>query len=284
MPDSAPPDYITKTEAARLYRRSERSIGRDITNAVKFRDERLLNHVELRLEDGTRRPGSELTIEEIVDLRDRGLNPTWMVETTWLRSAYGRREEPAVSDSQASGIPSAADSPAEDQQLLPDDLEQRVAVLSVQNEALRQTNIDLRNQAQRLEKELDRRAEERREENELQKQNNVLMQQVYNLLSTMQETSGPISILPAPKSPRPTVEDTAPATAATIEDRKGIQVDPPRPTKPTKAPRKRTATKPRPSRTDKQAAAPATQAPWPPAHVLHRWFPTLLGSSRRRNK
>jgi hypothetical protein len=67
MPDSPPPEYITKTEAARLYRRSERSISRDITNAVKFRDQRLLSHVELRLEDGTRRTGTELTIEEIVE-------------------------------------------------------------------------------------------------------------------------------------------------------------------------------------------------------------------------
>jgi hypothetical protein len=84
MPDSAPPEYITKTEAGQLYRRSERSISRDITNAVKFNDQRVLQHVELRLEDGTRRAGNELTIEDIVELRDRGLNPTWMLETTWL--------------------------------------------------------------------------------------------------------------------------------------------------------------------------------------------------------
>src|ERR1700746_3227591 len=94
MPESAPSDYITKREPARFYRLSERSISRDITNAVKFGDQRVLQHVELRLEDGTRRPGAELTIEEIVALRDRGLNPTWMIETTGLRNTYGRRGEP----------------------------------------------------------------------------------------------------------------------------------------------------------------------------------------------
>jgi hypothetical protein len=281
MPDSAPADYITKTEAARLYRRSERSISRDITNAVKFGDQRLLKHVELRLEDGSRRAGTELTIEEIVDLRDRGLNPTWMLQTLWLRSAYGRRDEPAVRDSRIPDFPTSSETPAAEQQPLPEDLDQRVAVLTAQNDALRQTNVDLRSQTERLEKELDRRAEERREENELQKQNNVLMQQVYNLLSRMQDSTGPISVLPAPRTAPSSTEPSVPVNAEPSADRKGSQTDPRKPAAATKSIRKQTASKARHVRTNKEALPPETQ---PPEDILHRWFPTFLGSSRRRNK
>jgi hypothetical protein len=199
MPDDPKSDYITKTEAATIFRRSERSLSRDITNAIKFQDQGILKNVELHLEDGTRRPGTELTIREIVELRDRGLNPTWLLRTQWLKTLYGRRDQPPPQ-----GAPIEAPNSVTDSVLtpitLPEDLAQRVAVLSARYDALTQTNADLRSQAQRLEKELDRRAEERREENELQKQNNVLMQQVYNLLSKMQETPGEISLLPAPAS------------------------------------------------------------------------------------
>ena len=105
-----------------------------------------------------------------------------MLETAWFRSTYGSRDEIEVSDTAVlEPVPAAG---------LPENLEQRAAVLAAQNDALRQANSDLRTQADRLEKELDRRAEERREENELQKQNNVLMQQIYNLLSRMQDSSG----------------------------------------------------------------------------------------------
>ena len=198
MPDKSGSDQITKAEAAIVYRRSERSLSRDITNAIKFRDVIVLKNVELLLEDGTRRPGSELTIGEIVNLRDRGLNPTWLLQRQWLQKKYGRRDESPPRAQQNS----VAEPNAEDDALpsvpLPQDLSQRAVVLMAQNEALKQTNADLRIQTMRLEKELDRRAEERREENELQKQNNVLMQQIYNLLSKMQETPGQINILPAP--------------------------------------------------------------------------------------
>jgi hypothetical protein len=180
MPESKTVEFITKTEAALVYRRSERSISRDITNALRLRDQRLLQHIELLLENGTRRPGNELTIEEVVDLRDRGLNPTWLLATAWLKKAYGRRDEPppAESDLTADTLsdPILTPNPA-----LPEELTQRAAVLAAQNDALRQSNADLCAQAERLEKELDRRAQERTEENELQKQNNVLMQQVYIL-------------------------------------------------------------------------------------------------------
>jgi hypothetical protein len=277
MPDPPPSDYITKTEAARFYRRSERSISRDITNAVKFGDQRVLQHVELRLEDGTRRAGTELTIEEIVELRDRGLNPTWMLQTSWLRSAYGRRDEPVQngerhSDSQATfpDLPNA----------LPENLDQRVAVLSAQNDALRQANSDLRTQSERLEKELDRRAEERREENELQKQNNVLMQQVYNLLSRMQDSSGPINILPTPPQAQKSIAPVDPKFPADHEPSRAAQAPTPRP----KNTRKQSRAKARPVRTTKQPLPAKPTSTQPAKGALHRWFPTFMGSGSRQKK
>lgn len=274
MPDSTPPEYITKTEAARLYRRSERSISRDITNAVKFRDQRLLSHVELRLEDGTRRAGTELTIEEIVELRDRGLNPTWMLETTWLRNAYGSRAEPLDENNTVSTFPSAE---ARTQQPLPEDLDQRVAVLTTQNEALRQNNADLRSQNVRLEKELDRRAEELREENELQRQNNVLIQQVYNLLSAIQ---GLPNILPAPSHTRTSNEPQLPVDAEPTIYQEGTGnglVSAGR----NKKIQKQSARKPPRPSAKRPPVRSETKSPQADS-VLRRWFPPFLGSNRRQ--
>jgi hypothetical protein len=203
MPTQQTIDYITKREAAAIYRRSERSLSRDITNAIKFHDDTLLQNVELQLEDGTRRPGSALTIEEIVELRDKGFNPTWLIKTSWLQQTYGRRDEPAPHSTTPPRTGTTSESAVDASTALPEDMSRRVAVLLVQNEALQQTNSDLRTQAQRLEKELDRRAEERREENELQKQNNVLMQQVYDMLEKMQQSSGQITCYPG-RAERPT--------------------------------------------------------------------------------
>jgi hypothetical protein len=279
MPDLGPVDYITKTEAARLYRRSERSISRDITNAVKFVDQRVLQHVELHLEDGTRRPGTELTIEEIVELRDRGLNPTWLLQTTWLRNTYGRRDEPVPTGDRNidSALPQEriVDSP----QPLPDNRQQHIAVLTAQNDALRQANSDLRKQSERLEKELDRRAEERREENELQKQNNVLMQQVYNLLSGMQDSSSPSNILPIPIHAQTPPERPTPIDADSPVDKEGSS-DPQPSTGRIKNTRKQSAAKQRSSRAAKHPPSSKPQSGQPGKTVLRRWFPTFLGSAR----
>jgi hypothetical protein len=267
MPDATVPDYITKTEAAQVYRRSERSISRDITNALKFHEQRVLQHIELRLEDGSRKPGTKLSIEEVVDLRDKGQNPTWLLDTTWLRNKYGRRDEPRPAESdQRPDEPTAAS--AADQPL-PDDLEQRAAVLAAQNNALREQNADLRTQAVRLEKELDRHAEARREENELQKQNNVLMQQVYNMLSSMQESAGQVTLLPAP---RPESRTYGPETLepVAVTTRKGTQ---PSTAKPSTNHARGSKSKKRGRGRQSQSAAPLESKPAP--STMRKYLPTI---------
>ena len=270
MPDFAPTDYITKTEAARLYRRSERSISRDITNAVKFGDQPLLKYIELRLEDGTRRPGTELTIDEVVALRNRGLNPTWMLQIGWLTSSYGRRDERL--DTGADFDPPMHPKMPEASTALPP--EQRIAVLTAQNDALRQANVDLRVQADRLEKELDRRDEERREENELQKQNNVLMLQIYNLLIQMQDSSGLLS------APRPSQKPSGhPSTfkAQTTAEREGTDAAR------ANTPRTKNISlaKVGQARTPKQPGSSKSKSTQPPKGVLQRWFPTFTRSKQK---
>ena len=282
MPESASTEFITKTEAALVYRRSERSISRDITNALRLRDRRLLQHIELLLENGMRRPGNELTIEEVVDLRDRGLNPTWLLATAWLKKTYGRRDEPPPAGPERTAVilgdPILIPDPT-----LPDDIGQRAAVLAAQNEALRQSNADLRAQAERLEKELDRRAQERTEENELQKQNNVLMQQVYTMLSTMQESSGQVNILPLPRTLQSTEASSA-LNANPVIDREGIEKKSMKPAGKSKASQKQSGTKTRRSRPKQQSAQAEPESTQPPEDLLHRLFPTFLGSNRRRKK
>lgn len=190
--------YLTKTDAAHWFRRSERSLSRDIINAIKMADQDMLQHVRLRLEDGTVRPGTEITIEEIIRLRDEGQNPTWELAVVWLEARYGRRGDTPREEAEADGPPPVGkqdDDPAAAERELPAEPELRLAVLEAINSELETRNKEKDNQIRRLETELDRRAEERREENELQKQNNVLMQQIYDLLRNMQEASGEVNFL-----------------------------------------------------------------------------------------
>lgn len=195
------PEYLTKADAARWFRRSERSISRDITNAIKAADRDVLAHVRLQLEDGTIRPGTDITIEEIIGLRDAGKNPTWEINHRWLASRYGSRGDVPQETAAADVLPPL---PPNDEHHrrgasmaheLPTKPNLRLAVLEVVNAELEKRSQEKSDQIKRLEKELDRRAEERREETELQRQNNVLMQQVYDLLSKMHQSSGEVSLL-----------------------------------------------------------------------------------------
>jgi hypothetical protein len=226
MPSQA--EYLTKADAARWFRRSERSISRDITNAIKAGDPDVLPHVRLQLEDGTIRAGTDITIEEIIGLRDAGKNPTWEIDHRWLTSRYGRRGDVPQETADADVLPPLPQTDENNQRgapiahELPTEPNLRLAVLEVVNSELEKRNQEKSDQIKRLEKELDRRAEERREETELQRQNNVLMQQVYDLLSKMHQSSGEISLfVPSPRSRAltpslPVDEERQPSVDATV--------------------------------------------------------------------
>lgn len=207
MPTQEAVQYLTKADAARLFRRSERSLSRDITNAVKAADRDVLAHVRLRLENGSVRPGIEVTIDQIISLRDEDRqNPKWELETDWLETRYGRRGDTPQEEDEGAGtgpvVPVGDRPTAEEDAIGPRELPAepalRAAVLQATNAELEKRTKAQQDHIHRLETELDRRAEERREENELQKQNNILMQQIYNMLDKMQSSSGEVNVLPPP--------------------------------------------------------------------------------------
>lgn len=171
----------------------------------------------MHLEDGVTRPGIEISIDEIIQLRDGGKNPTWEIEAGWLEARYGRRHDVPSADSDtmdnqpdgtATPKPVAPPPEPNSEHISTEETpELQVAVLKAVNSELEKRNTEKDQQIKRLETELDRRAEERREESELQKQNNVLMQQVYNLLIKMQsETGSTLQLRQPPPATGPTVE------------------------------------------------------------------------------
>jgi hypothetical protein len=286
MPTQEAIRYLTKSDAAHWFRRSERSLSRDITNAIKLGDQDVLAHVRLRLEDGTVRPGTEITIEEIIRLRDGGQNPTWELEHAWLQSRYGRRgelhreeaepAEPSPSTVEPREAPAAA-------RELPAEPELRLAVLEAINSELETRNKEKDNHIRRLETELDRRAEERREENELQKQNNVLMQQIYDLLDKMQGSPGELRLLPDSRRAR-----SLPAVAAVEREQvgavEGEVVPAANPTPSSQQASRAVPTPPRPKKrraAKRKAVAPKRPTPnsaEPPrtaSKPVSRFFPTF---------
>src|SRR5258708_982061 len=86
--------YLTKKEVEERYGRSHRSLTRDFSSAVRRQDEKVLPHLKLQTEDGNVRPGTDVTLEQIQELSNEGLSPTWYVEGEWAAERYGARTTP----------------------------------------------------------------------------------------------------------------------------------------------------------------------------------------------
>lgn len=279
--------YLTKTDAAHWFRRSERSLSRDIINAIKSPDQDMLQHVRLRLEDGSVRPGTDISIEEIIRLRDEGQNPTWEVAVAWLEARYGRRGDTPREEAEADGPPppvaGPSGAPSAGTRELPNDPKLRLAVLEALNVELETRIKEKNDHILQLNTELDRRAEERREENELQKQNNVLMQQIYNLLSDMQPSSGEAGgllaarrakLLPATagvaqEKPGPVEADSVQDSELTAPRQQGSRVAP----KPAR--KKKLATPKRKKQTKKSTASTRVKQDRAAKKPASKHFPTL---------
>lgn len=85
--------YIGRKTAAERYRRGERTLERDISQALKLRDEKFLGSLRLRTKDGEVLPGMEVTFEMIDDLKISGQVPTWEIAESLLADRYGLRGE-----------------------------------------------------------------------------------------------------------------------------------------------------------------------------------------------
>lgn len=85
--------YIGRKTAAERYQRGERTLERDISQALKLRDEKFLGSLRLRTKDGGVLPGMEVTFEMIDDLKISGQVPTWEIAESLLADRYGLRGE-----------------------------------------------------------------------------------------------------------------------------------------------------------------------------------------------
>ena len=91
--------YIGRKAAAEKYRRGERTLERDISQALKVRNENFLKYLRLRTKDGDLLPGTDVTFEKIDELKNTGQVPTWEIAEAYLMERYGlRTEEPSNND------------------------------------------------------------------------------------------------------------------------------------------------------------------------------------------
>jgi hypothetical protein len=91
MPLTLVPGFITKKETAELFQRSHRQLTRDLADAMKVQDPKVLDNCRLRTEDGETRQGIGITPELLDQLRIEGKNPVWYLRTSWLEKTYGGR-------------------------------------------------------------------------------------------------------------------------------------------------------------------------------------------------
>ena len=80
--------YLTKKEIEENYNRSHRSLTRDFSNAVRVGDFQILPHLKLRTDDGSELVGTEVTLETIQELSNKGLSPTWYAKQEWVQERY----------------------------------------------------------------------------------------------------------------------------------------------------------------------------------------------------
>ena len=86
-------NYIGRKAAAGKYRRGERTLERDISQALKVRNEKFLKHLRLRTKEGDLLPGTDVTFEKIDELKNTGQVPTWEISEAYLAERYGLRSE-----------------------------------------------------------------------------------------------------------------------------------------------------------------------------------------------
>ena len=99
--DTSPlPGFITRKEASKRCRRSERTLQRYWSRAMELQDTKVLQHLRLSTEDGVKHEGVKVTKELIDDLKKQRQNPTWYVEAAWAEKTYQPKVHHAASDEQ----------------------------------------------------------------------------------------------------------------------------------------------------------------------------------------
>jgi len=182
MPPDSIPGFITKKEAEQLFNRSCRSLTRDFSAAVRGRDSDVLAHLKVRLEDGAEIEGTDITLDRIQELSNRGLTPTWFIESSWARLTYGevsqpRRRKKPETTRQSNPAGTSTEQVESDDNSLAGSLQQQIS--------------QLQNDKERLYEELQIKNEQIREANERTRESNVLMKQLHELLGDVQRRALP---------------------------------------------------------------------------------------------
>ena len=178
MTPSAIPGFLTKKEVEELYGRSHRSLTRDFSSAVRVADREILAHLKVRTEDGIVREGTDVTLEQIQELSNNGLSPTWYIEDIWAGQRYGTRTESAEKSSSSESKKSQrtdADAPT---------------LLSDESELVRRLEgqiKDLQHDKDKLYNELGIKNEQIKQANERTRESNVLMKELQTLLGDVQQ-------------------------------------------------------------------------------------------------
>lgn len=184
--------HLTKKELSERYGRSHRSLTRDFSTAVRTGDTDVLTHLKLQTEDGTERSGTDVSLEQIQELSNQGLSPTWYVEEEWAAKRYGPKDDVVKDDpkTETQASQSGDDQPrasGADRDLLVQRLEDQIH--------------DLQQDKEQLYRELTIKNEQIREANERTRESNVLMKELQTLLGNVQQRA----LLPLPndnQSPR----------------------------------------------------------------------------------
>lgn len=182
------PGFITKKETAEQFQRSHRQVTRDLADAMKVQNPKVLDHCRLRTEDGETREGTEVTPELIDELRLSGRNPVWYLRVSWLEKIYGRRGHGQRRESSSDDM--LDDGAGE--RIVVSARPELVHVLRQQVRALEQDKQDLRDELKIKNHQIAERVER-------EKETNSLMRELHTLMADLQRRTLP------PPTPPPVV-------------------------------------------------------------------------------
>ncbi len=192
MPSTPVPGFITKKETAQHFQRSHRQLTRDLADAMKMQNPKVLDNCRLHTEDGETREGIGVTPELLDELRIKGKNPVWYLRVTWLEKIYGRRGRPQRREQTPAGAFNADAEEGSDVSSRPD----LVHVLRERIRGLEQDKQDLRDETKIKNQQIAERVER-------EKETNALIRDLHTLMADLQRR-----LLPPPtQTPPPQIMD-----------------------------------------------------------------------------
>lgn len=201
MPSAPVPGFITKTEATVNYERSHRQLTRDLAEAMKVQNAKVLDYCRLRTEDGQVREGTSITPQLIDELRLDGKNPVWYLRTSWLEKTYGRRGHVH----RPSDRPSQFDFASEPEE--GSDLSVRPDLVHVLRERIRGLERD----KDELRDEMKIKNQQIADRVEREKETNALIRNLQTLMADMQQRLLPPATV---RPPEPSIVTPPPAMTA----------------------------------------------------------------------